>query len=153
MILTNEQVLQKYAPMVFKIAYARLGNKYDADDIMQEVFLRYIKAKTDFQSEEHIRNWLIRAAVNCSKSLLSSSWHQKTAPMDEALATTDETDEVTGALMSLSEVYRTVIHLHYYEGFSVAEIASLLGRSEGTVKSQLFRGRDALRKQLEGDEE
>ena len=145
-------VLSRYADMVYRLAFARTKSRYDADDILQEVFLRYIRSAPDFQEEEHCRAWLIRTTVNCSKTLLMSAWFRKTVPLDDTLvAEMRETGEVYDAVLRLPIAYRTVVHLYYYEGYSVAEIGGLLGCKEATVKTRLHRARNLLRDTLKGE--
>ena len=145
-------VLSRYADMVYRLAFARTKSRYDADDILQEVFLRYIRSAPDFQDEEHRRAWLIRTTINCSKTLLMSAWFRKTVPMDDTLvAEMQETGEVYDAVLRLPKTYRTVVHLYYYEGYSVAEIGSLLDFKEATVKTRLHRARALLRDTLKGE--
>ena len=145
-------VLSRYADLVYRLAFARTKSRYDADDILQEVFLRYIRSAPDFQEEEHCRAWLIRTTVNCSKTLLMSAWFRKTVPLDDTLvAEMRETGEVYDAVLRLPKAYRTVVHLYYYEGYSVAEIGGLLGCKEATVKTRLHRARNLLRDTLKGE--
>lgn len=145
-------VLSRYADMVYRLDFARTKSRYDADDILQEVFLRYIRSAPDFQEEEHCRAWLIRTTVNCSKTLLMSAWFRKTVPLDDTLvAEMRETGEVYDAVLRLPKAYRTVVHLYYYEGYSVAEIGGLLGCKEATVKTRLHRARNLLRDTLKGE--
>lgn len=145
-------VLSRYADMVYRLAFARTKSRYDADDILQEVFLRYIRSAPDFQEEEHCRAWLIRTTVNCSKTLLMPAWFRKTVPLDDTLvAEMRETGEVYDAVLRLPKAYRTVVHLYYYEGYSVAEIGGLLGCKEATVKTRLHRARNLLRDTLKGE--
>ena len=145
-------VLSRYADMVYRLAFARTKSRYDADDILQEVFLRYIRSAPDFQEEEHCRAWLIRTTVNCSKTLLMSAWFRKTVPLDDTLvAEMRETGEVYDAVLRLPKAYRTVVHLYYYERYSVAEIGGLLGCKEATVKTRLHRARNLLRDTLKGE--
>ena len=80
-----DEILDTYGRMVYRLAYARTKNRYDADDVMQEVFLRYIRSGKEFADEEHRRAWLIRATINCSKTLLSSAWFRKTSPLEDTL--------------------------------------------------------------------
>jgi len=127
-------------------------NRYDADDVMQEVFLRYIRSGKEFADEEHRRAWLIRATINCSKTLLSSAWFRKTSPLEDTLTTElEEKSEVYYAVMDLPVKYRTVIHLYYYEDLSVSQISGLLKTKETTVKSQLHRARSLLKETLKGE--
>ena len=146
---------RRHAPAVYRLAYARTGSRADAEDGMQEVFLRLVKAGPDFDSEEHAKAWLLRVASNCANDLFRLPWRRREEPLDENLSAPERPEEgsVTQAVLSLPARYRIPIHLYYYEGYSVAEIANILGRSEGTVKSRLFRARDLLRNQLREEED
>ena len=146
---------RRHAPAVYRLAYARTGSRADAEDVMQEVFLRLVKAGPDFDSEEHAKAWLLRVASNCANDLFRPPWRRREEPLDENLSAPERPEEgsVTQAVLSLPARYRIPIHLYYYEGYSVAEIARILGRSEGTVKSRLFRARDLLRNQLREEED
>lgn len=147
-----EQVLGSYANMVYRLAFSRTKSRFDADDILQEVFLRYIRSTPECQDEEHRKAWLIRATINCSKTLLTSAWFRKTAPLDDTLfSEMKEHSEVYYAVLELPVKYRTVIHLYYYEDYEVAEIAALLSCKPSTVKSQLYRARSLLRDKLKGE--
>ena len=148
-------LVKQYAPAVYRLAYARTGSRADAEDVMQEVFLRLVKAGPDFDSEEHAKAWLLRVASNCANDLVRLPWRRREEPLDENLSAPERPEEgsVTQAVLSLPARYRIPIHLYYYEGYSVAEIARILGRSEGTVKSRLFRARDLLRNQLREEED
>ncbi len=147
-----DEILDRYAAMVYRLAFARTKNRFDADDILQEVFMRYIRSTPDCRDEEHRKAWLIRATINCSKTLLTSAWFRKTVPLDDTLLSEmTEHSEVYYAVLSLPAVYRTVIHLFYYEEYAVAEIANLLDCRQSTVKSRLHRARNLLRQRLKGD--
>jgi len=147
-----EEVLNKYTDMVYRLAYARTKNKYDADDIFQDVFLKYVKSAPEFTNEEHQKAWLIRVTINCSKSLFNSSWFKKRVSMEDKdvrdMEVTedniDEGNDVYTAVMQLPLKYRTAIHLYYYEDYSIIEISSILSSKESTVKSWLRRGRNML---------
>lgn len=146
---------RRYAPAVFRLAYARTGSRTDAEDIMQEVFLRLIRAGPVFASEEHAKAWLLRVASNCANDLFRLPWRRREAPLADDLPAPEapETGSVTEAVLSLPARYRIPIHLYYYEDYSVAEIAKIIGRSEGTVKSRLFRARNLLRERLKEEEQ
>ncbi len=148
-----ENILEKYADTVYRIAFARTKNAHDAEDIMQEVFMRFIKRAPVFQSEEHEKAWFIRVAVNCSKSLLSSPWRNRVSEEKTDTPYFDtEKSEVWYAVASLPEKTRVVIHLYYYEDMSVAEIASATGKSQSAVKTTLHRGRQRLKEILTNEE-
>ncbi|MBR6708227.1 MAG: RNA polymerase sigma factor [Clostridia bacterium] len=142
--------VERWGGMVWRLALARMANVPDAEDVFQDVFLRYFRHEDDFASDEHRRNWLIRCTLNRAKSALSAPWRRRILPLDTAaeVGVRGENGTVYAAVLGLPAKYRTAIHLHYYEGFSVSEIAALLGCAEGTVKSQLSRARAMLREQL-----
>ena len=153
MALTQEQrtrEVERWGDMVYRLALARTASIPDAEDVFQEVFLRYFRHEEKFQSDEHRKAWLIRCTVNRAKSLLASPWKKRTVPLETAAEVEVEDDyrEVYSAVLSLPGKYRAVIHLHYFEGLSVAEMAEMLHIAEGTVKSQLSRGRALLREML-----
>ena len=153
MALTQEQrtlEVERWGDMVYRLALARTASVPDAEDVFQEVFLRYFRHEEKFESDEHRKAWLIRCTVNRAKSLLAAPWKQRTVPLETAaeVGVEDDHREVYAAVLSLPGKYRTVIHLHYFEGLSVLEIAQMLQVAEGTVKSQLSRGRALLREML-----
>lgn len=147
-----DEIVNKYANMVYRIAFTQMKNKADADDIFQEVFLRLCKAEVAFETDEHIKAWLIRVTINTCRKSFSSSWNTKTTEMPEDLMHEDEYQdfEIVPAVKSLPEKYRTVIHLFYFEDMAVADIAKALESTVSTVKSQLSRARNLLRNILKG---
>ena len=154
MALTEEQrtqVVSRWGDMVYRLALARTANVPDAEDVFQEVFLRYFRHEEKFHNDEYRKAWLIRCTVNRAKSLTASPWRKRIVPLEtaEEVGVEDDYLEVYSAVLSLPGKYRAVIHLHYFEGLSVAEIAQMLRVPEGTVKSQLSRGRALLRDMLE----
>ncbi len=149
-----DEVIEKYADMVYRLAFSRVKNKNDADDIFQEVFLRYIKNEREFETEEHRKAWLIRVTINCSNSFFSSAWIQKVVPIAETEPDPYEGPEELGlheVLMELPVKYRTVLHLFYYEDLPINEIGRILKRKPATVKTQLMRARQMLKEKLKGD--
>ncbi len=147
-----ESVFDKYYTTVYRLAFARTQNKYDAEDILQTVFLRLCKCDTVFSDDEHIKAWLIKVTVNTSKNLLSSAFHRLTQPMpDQILVEDNPSFEVYDAVRALPQKYRTVVHLFYYEGYTCAEIARILGTKEATVKTRLKRSRERLCTLLKGE--
>lgn len=150
----KRQIVEKYFDMIYKLALSQTKNREYADDVVQEVFLRYIKTDTEFQSEEHIKAWLIRVTLNCSKSIFTTSWHKKNVPLSERedmpVFDTTEKSDVYYAVAELPQKYRAVIHLFYYEDMSVEQISKYLGTNPSTVKSQLSRGRKMLGEKLKG---
>ena len=156
MVYTNkndylEQMIEKYSNMIYRLAMARTGNIEQSEDVYQEVFLRLSKKMPDFQSEEHEKAWLIRVTINCSKNALGSSFLKHRAELDENLSfETPERHEIYYAVQQLPIKYRTVIHLYYYEDYSIKEISKILHTNENTIKSRLARAREALKTSVEG---
>ncbi len=150
--MQKQRMAELFFDMVFRLALSRTGSKSHADDVVQEVFVRFFKTDTQFQSEEHIKAWLIKVTVNCSKNVFSSPWFKRTVPLSEELTFTDTpSGDVYLTVHKLPQKYRTVIHLFYYEDMSVRQIAEVLSTKETTVKSQLHRAREMLRTMLGED--
>ena len=144
--------VERYGTMVYRLAYAQLRSRHDADDVFQEVFLRYHRAAPPFESEEHRKAWLLRVTANCSKSLAASPWRKRSVPLEDVYSYSQPEDSgLDAALAQLPSKYRAVIHLYYYEGYGTEETARILGRKPSTVRCQLTRGRALLRNQLEGE--
>ena len=148
----REQVA-RWGDMVWRLALARTRHVQDSEDVFQEVFCRFFRHQGELESDEHRKAWLIRCTLNCTNTLLSAPW-RKNLPLEEAVLQAIEPEDraVYRAVLALSPKYRTAIHLHCVEGYSVAEIAALTGAKEGTVKSWLSRGREKLAAALKGDE-
>ena len=155
MCISRSEMTEKYYDMVYRLALSRTKSRTHAEDVSQEVFLRFLKTDKVFESEEHIRAWLLRVCINLSKNIVSSFWNRNRRSWEdfaETLCFTEETDKrLFETVMGLPEKYRIVIHLFYYEGYSVQEISKLLHRREGTVKSHLSRGRKILKLELQED--
>ena len=137
--------------MVYRIALTRSGVVENAEDIFQEVFMKYSEKMPKFENEEHKKAWLIRVTINLSKNFVNQAWNRKVVNLDENLRfETAEESDVFSIVCELPEKYRTVIYLFYYEGYKVKEIAKILKTREGTVKTWLSRSREALKEKLEG---
>ena len=138
--------------MVYRIAYRYVKNPTDADDVFSEVFLSYFKKDRVFESEEHRKAWLIRVTINCAKDFLSqrSQWQQLQEGMvgDQTKPNTDTYLDLYAAIEQLKPEYREVIKLFYLDDLTVKQIAEVLGKNENTVKTQLSRARETLRKLL-----
>lgn len=147
-----DQVFERYKDRIFAIGFNYFKNSIDADDVVQETFYKLYKSGKDFENEEHLRNWLIRVAVNECKRVTLSSWFKKKEPLEDYAKTLvwndPEESELFLAVLSLPKKYRTVIHLYYYEDYSIKEIALLLGISHTAVSTQLLRGRKKLKEKL-----
>lgn len=148
-----ENILKKYADTVYRIAFVRVKNTSDAEDITQEVFVRFIKRDPVFENEEHEKAWFIRVAVNCSKTLLLSPWRTRRSDTEKDVPVFDtEKSDVWDAVSSLPEQMRVVIHLFYYENMSVSEISAATGKSVSAVKTALHRSRQKLKEILTEEE-
>lgn len=154
-----DETIEKYSQTVYRICLSYSGNRADAEDIMQEVFLRYLKKPRSFLSDEHEKAWFLRVSVNCCKSFFASAWRRKivsledyghlSSPSDEQ---SEECSAVYEAVMTLPPKQRICVHLYYYEEMSIKEIAGTIGAPESTVKSHLFRARASLERALKGEE-
>ncbi|MBQ2191819.1 MAG: sigma-70 family RNA polymerase sigma factor [Clostridia bacterium] len=151
-----EDVYRRYSGMVFRLALARCRSRVEAEDVMQDVFLRYVRRAPKLESAEHQRAWLIKATINCTNTLLSSAWNKRTALYSELtqlapMLPDENAADIYAAVLRLPKKQRTAVHLYYYEGYRVKEIASLMDVSESGVKSLLHRAREGLEKDLKGD--
>ena len=145
------EIIEKYSDMVYRLALTRTGCIENAEDIFQDVFIKFSEKKPKFENEEHEKAWFIRVTINMTKNMNNSSWNKKIVTLDESITfETKEENEVFSVVCQLPQNYKTVIYLSYYEGYKVKEIASLMKTREGTVKTWLFRAREILREKLEG---
>ncbi len=146
-------VVEKYSDMVFRTAYHALCDRHYAEDITQEVFLKLMRLLPDFDSDEHEKAWLLKVTLNMCKTYNRKTYSHPTAELTENIVSRERFGQgpVTEAVMELPEKYRTVIYLHYFEGYKVAEIAEMLGKNPNTVSSLLMRARERLKNMLEGE--
>ncbi len=151
-----EEVMEKYSDMIYRIAYANVKVKADAEDVFQEVWCRYYQKNKTFESEEHRRNWLINVTLKCCKKIYSSVRYKRTVLTDDMSLLKEKLPErdfeTYDAVIRLPEKYRIPIYLYYYEGFSVNEISEITKTNSSTVRSQMKRGREQLKEILKGDE-
>lgn len=149
------KAIEQYADTVRRICLVHLKNQADTEDIFQNVFLKYALRSAPFEGPEHEKAWIIRVTANACKDLLRSFFHSRTVPLEEAVQqvgpSTVEQREVLQAVLALPEKYRSVIYLHYYEGYSAPEIGALLGKKPNTVYTLLTRGRQMLKTALGGE--
>ena len=149
MCISRREMTEKYYDMVYRLALSYTKSRTHADDVAQEVFLRFLRTDKVFESEEHIKAWLIKVTVNRSKSVFSDLWVKRTVPLEEDIPfSSPELSDVYFAVLKLPPKYKTAIHLFYYEDMSVKSIAECLGEKEATVKTLLHRGRKILKKSL-----
>ena len=141
----------RWGTAVFRAAYACLHNKSDAEDVLQDTFLQFMRTSPRLESPAHEKAWLLRVAINLSKNKLRSAWFKNTAALEETYPYDNPESDlafVWDAVRALPPKYREPIHLFYHEGYSTAEIAQVLGQKEPTVRSLLHRGRGLLKTAL-----
>ena len=141
-----------YQDNLFAAAFNICQNAQDAEDVIQDTFIQYHTTKKEFVNEQHIRAWLIRVAINKAKNVTRTFWRRNKISIEDYMETltfeTPESADLFETVMQLPEKYRIVIHLYYYEDYSVGEIAKILKLSESNVKTRLMRGRAKLREVL-----
>ena len=154
MRMETQALAETYRDRLFAAAFQVCGNAADAEDAAPEALLRYHISEKQFESEQHIRAWLLRVAINCAKNVSRSFFRRNTVPLEDYMDSLEfdsgESREIFREVMNLPETYRLVIHLYYYEDYSVAEIGRILGLTESNVKVRLSRGRQLLKKALQG---
>ena len=151
-----ETYFHKYYQVCSRVAFAMVKNRADAEDIAQEVLFRLFVYQPKFQGEEHEKAWMIRTAMNLSKDLLKSKWHTSTIGMEDVPKAQQpyfeepfaDGDDTLREVLELTGRYRDCLYLFYYEDYSVREIAGILEKPENTVKTNLRRGREALKQKL-----
>lgn len=151
MLADIERAINQYSDMVYRIALTRTGTRENAEDIYQDVFLKYSEKSPNFDDFEHEKAWLIRVTINMTKNFNASSWNKRVVNLDENLKF--ETPEQTGVfevVCNLPQNYKTVIYLMYYEGYKINEISKIMKIKEGTIKTWAFRARQILKEKLEG---
>lgn len=150
-----EILIEKYRNNLYVMAFSVCKNTQDAEDVVQDTFIQYWSQKKEFESEQHIRAWLIRVAINKAKNKNNTFFRRNALPLEDYMQMlVFESEESSGlfeAVMNLPEKYRIVIHLFYYEDYSVNEIANILKLTQNNVKTRLSRGRGLLRNTLKED--
>ena len=137
----------RFGSAILRLAYSYLHNTEDSEDVLQETLIRYIRSAPRFENDKHAKAWLMRAAANLSKNRIGSNRIRQADELNDELAAEEREDLsfVWQAVKELPTKQREVVHLFYQEGYSTAEIAGILRRNESTVRSDLKRGREALR--------
>lgn len=152
MNLPVEILVEKYQKNLYAVAFNVCKNQQDSEDVVQETFIEYFTQRKKFDSEEHIRAWLIRVAINKAKNKNNIFFRKNSVSLDDYIETltfeTEDSKNLFEEVMKLPEKYRIVIHLFYYEDYSVKEIANILKISESNVKVRLSRGRMLLRNNI-----
>jgi len=157
--MRNEQAaklaIEKYADMVRRLCFVHLKNHHDAEDIFQDVFLKYVLCDTEFQSDTHEKAWLIRVTINACRDTLKSFFRKKTSSFEDLLYEPvyidDSKKEVLDAVLKLPDKYKDVVYLFYFEGYSALEISAMLKRKENTIYTWLSRAKALLKISLGGE--
>ncbi len=154
---TLEATLDKYGDMILRLAFSCLKNREDAEDVLQDVMLKLMEKAPAFESDEHEKAWLIRVTINICRNRLRSPWRRH-RELDETISSDasiqqwssplGEESGVMSAVMELPEKYQEVIHLFYYEDYSITQISSILKKKESTIRSLLHRARAMLKDSL-----
>jgi len=141
-----EAIIKKHQNKLYRTALAIMGCKADAEDVVQDAFVKLFEKQQDFESPEHEAAWLIRVTVNLCKNRLRSTWWRRTVPLLDTYPAENEAQTgIVQAIMALPSKYRVVIHLFYYEGYATKEIAEITTQSESAVRQQLSRARHKLK--------
>lgn len=148
-----QELVALYRDNLFAAAFNVCKNAQDAEDAVQDTFIQYYTSSKEFENEQHIRAWLIRVAINKAKNMNHTFWRQNKRSLEEYMETltfeTPESEDLFETVMGLPEKYRIVIHLFYYEDYTIREIAKILKLSETNVKVRLSRGRKQLKDSLQ----
>ena len=149
MRLPVEKLIEEYQNSLYVAAFSICKNNHDAEDVVQDTFIKYISKNNDFESKEHIKAWLLRVAINLAKNKMTTFFRRKVIPMEDYMLDiampSEDSNNLLNTVMSLPQKYRIVIHLFYYEDYSVKEIADILKISPDNVKTRLTRGRKQLK--------
>ena len=175
--LSNRALVERHSAAVFRAALAGCGgSRIQAEDIMQDVFMRLVQARPSFESNEHAKAWLLRVTINCCTDMQRSAWRRQVDSLDElqergsnaapeqtaegiqtdssdnpvaqSAEAHEQRDSILVAVMALPPKQRVCAHLFYFEDQSIAQIADLTNWPTSTIKSHLRRGRSALRSAL-----
>ena len=158
--LSFEELYERYATDVLRVSYFYLGDRQQAEDVTQDVFVRLLTSNPDLE-EGREKAWLLKVALNRCRDLWRSSWIKKVVlghpgfecfPAPDMIGQLADQQSLSEAVSRLKPEFKEVVLLFYYQGFSVTEIAAMLDIAEGTVSSRLSRARDKLQKELKGDD-
>ena len=149
---STQELVDRYRNNLYAVAFNVCKNAQDAEDVVQDTFIQYYSTRKQFETEQHVRAWLIRVAINKAKNINSSFWRKNKVSLEEYMETltfeTKESAELFETVMKLPEKYRIAIHLFYYEDYTTSEIADILKISVSNVKVRLSRGRSLLKETL-----
>ena len=144
--------VNRYGDTVMRICMVYLKNTADTEDIFQEVFLKYAQSDKAFENEEHKKAWIIKVAINACKDMIKSFFRSKTTELDDFFPrknVSDETIDVLTAVLSLPQKYKTVVYLHFYEGYTAPQIGQILGKNINSVYTLITRAKKLLKERLE----
>ncbi len=153
--ISNEEIIEKYSDLVYRIAFSHVKSKADSEDIFQDVFISLVKNTHKIENEEHLKHWLIRATINRAKSFYLSFIRKKICTLDENYIDTSmnledrlTADAIRNEILALPKKLKSIVYLFYYEGYTISEISQILQIAEGTVKSRLHSARSTLKPKL-----
>ena len=153
-----DRLTYMYMNDIYKAALVYCRNIHDAEDVTQTAFQKLFSTTCDWESDQHVKRWLLRVVSNESRSLWRSFGRKYSVPLDSIEGTADEpsstmseNSELFYAILDLPDKYRRVVHLYYYEDYSVREISEILGISETSVQTRLARARQKLKNMLKED--
>ena len=146
-----QKIVNKYSDMLFRICYCILCNKVDAEDALQDTFVKLITKEPEFTDDEHEKAWLIKVATNISRNMLMLRLRRSTTNLDDIteIGIKDEDSEVFEAIMSLPVKYKIPMVLFYVEGYKINEIADIMQVSSEVVRKRLQKGRELLKIEFE----
>ena len=145
-----EELVDRHEDTLFRAALAILGDVQEAEDAVQDTFLRYLEKRPELRDRDHEKAWLLKVTANRCKSLLRTRKRHPAVELLDIYPVPEEegSRELMEAILTLPANQRSAVHLHYYEGYTSEEIGAILGQRPGTVRSHLSRARDALRRYL-----
>lgn len=143
------EVVKVYSNMLLKYAYTFCHSQADAEDVVQDVFLKYLCKGYLFESEEHRKAWLLRTTINTAKNYKNTFWNRNRIPLEEEYIFEDPIEEeIWDVVNKLPDKYRIVVDLYYRDGYNIKEIAFILGKKTATVGTRLNRARQRLKEML-----
>lgn len=161
--MTKEQMeryFREYRSPAYRIAFAQLKNHADAEDVVQELFVRLLRSETEYRSREHEKAWVIRTTINLCRDLQKSRWKKSRVDVEHVSEQEEYRklfclveDDTLRLVLLLPEALRNCLYLFYYEDYSIREIAAMLDMPENTVKTNLRRGRERVKKLLEVEDD
>lgn len=155
----QEDKINEYYTMIYRFSFMHLKNLHDAEDITQEVFYKYLTKSPAFECKQKEKAWLFQVAMNMCRNYWRSAWYRKSVPLDKQLEyrgedpadrmlIEEEAKTVMQRVFELPVKYREIIHLFYFEDFSIQEVSKITGRNVSTIQTQLARGRNLLKKNM-----